>query len=111
MERPELSTINECWIMDFVADQLIDGRKFRVLTVVDNFSRKFIGIHPQQSIKRSCGVSVMEKIRMRKGALSQRIQLYGGSEFISRFLYNWVYDKEVIFDLYRPGKPTDNLCI
>ena len=40
LDRPELSTINQSWSMDFVSDQLFNGRRFRALTVVDNFSRK-----------------------------------------------------------------------
>ncbi len=39
MERPEISTINQCWSMDFVSDELGWGHRFRVLTLVDNFSR------------------------------------------------------------------------
>ena len=44
LDRPQLSTINQCWSMDFVADQLFDGRKFRSLTIVGNFSRKCLAI-------------------------------------------------------------------
>jgi len=51
MERPDISTINQVWSMDFVADQTFNGRKFRALTIVDNYSRKCIAIHTQQSIK------------------------------------------------------------
>ena len=40
MDRPTIYKINQCWRMDFVADQLFDGRRFRALTVVDNYSRK-----------------------------------------------------------------------
>lgn len=44
MERPELSTINECWSMDFVVDNLFNGNRIRALTVVDNFSRECLAI-------------------------------------------------------------------
>jgi putative transposase len=39
-ERPAISNINQCWSMDFISDQLFDGRRFRALTIVDNYSRK-----------------------------------------------------------------------
>lgn len=39
-ERPEAQSKNACWSMDFVSDQLVDGRRFRVLTIVDNFTRE-----------------------------------------------------------------------
>ena len=50
LDRPQLFNINQCWSMDFVADQLFDGRKFRLLTVVDDFSRKCLAIQVGQSI-------------------------------------------------------------
>ncbi len=59
MERPEISTINQCWSMDFVSDQLIDGSRFRALTIVDNFSRRCMAIHPEKSIR---GENVVEWI-------------------------------------------------
>ena len=44
MERPDLATTNECWSMDFVADNLFNGNRIRALTVVDNFSRECLAI-------------------------------------------------------------------
>jgi putative transposase len=41
MEIP--TEVNQCWSMDFVSDQLSDGRRFRVLNVIDDFSRKMVG--------------------------------------------------------------------
>ena len=61
--RIEVSKINQCWSMDFVADQLFDGRRFRALTVVDNYSRKCLNIYPGQSIKGEYVVRIMEKIK------------------------------------------------
>jgi len=108
MERPVLSTINECWSMDFVSDQLFDGRRFRALTVVDNFSRKCMAIHVEQGLKDSDVVDVMEDLKNRQGYLPARIQVDNGSEFISKALDHWAYENKVILDFSRPGKPTDN---
>lgn len=108
MERPELSTINQCWSMDFVADQLFDGRKFRALTIVDNFSRKCMAIHPEQSIKGNDVVAVLNQIQREQKIIPKRIQVDNGSEFISRALDKWAYDNKVVLDFSRPGKPTDN---
>lgn len=41
LERPDLNTVDQCWSMDFVADNLFDGTRIRSLTVVDNFSSRF----------------------------------------------------------------------
>lgn len=108
VDRPELTTINECWSMDFVADQLFDGRKFRALTIVDNFSRKCIAIHPQQSIKGNDVVEVLEHLKLHENAIPKRIQVDNGSEFISKALDKWAYENDVLLDFSRPGKPTDN---
>jgi putative transposase len=49
--RVEITGLNECWSMDFVSDTLFDGRRYRALTIVDNFSRECLGIKADQSIK------------------------------------------------------------
>ena len=49
--------------MDFVADQLFDGRRFKALTVVDNHSRKCLAIHADQSITGEGVVNIMERLK------------------------------------------------
>ena len=93
---------------DFVADQLFDGSRFRALTVVDNYSRKCLAIHPGQSIKGEGVVQFMENLKHLHKTVPQRIQVDNGSEFISKALDRWAYDHTVTLDFSRPGKPTDN---
>lgn len=111
MERPDVSAPYECWSMDFVADQLFDGRRFRALTLVDNFSRECLEIEVGQSLKGFDVVDVMERIRQVRGVVPKRIQVDNGSEFISKALDRWAYDNDVVLDFSRPGKPTDNAFI
>ena len=94
--------------MDFVADQLFDGRKIRALTVVDNFSRQCVAIHVGQSLKGEDVVGVMDRLRVQHNRVPERIQVDNGSEFISKALDLWAYDNKVTLDFSRPGKPTDN---
>ena len=108
MERPDISTINQVWSMDFVADQTFEGRKLRALTIVDNYSRKCIAIHTQQSIKGDDVVSVLDRIKEVDGYKPERIQVDNGSEFISKALDKWAYENAVTLDFSRPGTPTDN---
>lgn len=108
LDRLQLSSINQCWSMDFVLDQLFDGRRFRSLTIVDNFSRKCLGIHVGQSIKGVDVVATMERITNERNAKPDRIQVDNGSEFISKDLDKWAYENKVTLDYSRPGKPTDN---
>ena len=108
LDRLEVFKINQCWSMDFVSDQLFDGRRFRALTVVDNYSRKCLAIHPDQSIKGSDVVEVMERLKEQLVTVPKRIQVDNGSEFISKALDKWAYDNKITLDFSRPGKPTDN---
>jgi len=85
-----------------------DGRKFRALTVVDNFSRKCLAIHAGQSLRGSDVVNVMNEIKQERSSLPVRIQMDNGSEFISKEMDKWAYDNGVTLDYSRPGKPTDN---
>lgn len=108
LERPGLNGIYQCCSMDFVCDQLFDSRKFRVLTLVDNFSRECLAAHVGQSLKGTDVVNVLEHLRINQYILPRRIQVDNGSEFISKELDKWAYENDVILDFSRPGKPTDN---
>lgn len=105
--RPAVSSRNEAWSMDFVADELFNGRRIRALTVVDNFSREALAISVAQSLRGDDVVATMEWLRLHR-ATPKRIQVDNGSEFISRVLDKWAYDHGVELDFSRPGKPTDN---
>lgn len=108
LERPDNTSLHMCWSMDFVADQLFDGRKFRALTLVDNYSRKCMAIRVGQSIKGIDVANILEDVKQFHGIIPQRIQVDNGSEFISKDFDKWAYENKVILDYSRPGKPTDN---
>jgi putative transposase len=108
LERPENNQINHCWSMDFVQDNLFDGRKFRCLTIVDNCSRYCQAISIAKSIKGIDVVEVMEALKMQTKVVPERIQVDNGSEFISKDFDKWAYENKVTLDYSRPGKPTDN---
>lgn len=111
IKRPEVSNIDDCWSMDFVADSLFNGCRIRALTIVDNFSRECLDIFVDRSIKGKDVVDVLERLRIFEGRSPERIQIDNGSEFISKDLDKWAYENEVILDFSRPGKPTDNAYI
>ena len=91
-----------------MSDNLFNGRRFRALTVVDNFSRECVAIHAGKSLKGEDVVGVMERLRVLGKRLPVRIQTDNGSEFILKSLDKWAYEHGVTMDLSRPGKPTDN---
>ncbi|WP_297655995.1 IS3 family transposase, partial [Hydrogenophaga sp.] len=99
--------INEIWSMDFVADALFDGRKLRMLTVVDLFTRERLAIDVGQSLKGEDVVRVLTAITQERG-LPRTIKSDNGSEFISKVMDKWAYERGVELDFSRPGKPTDN---
>ena len=101
---------NECWSMDFVADRLSDGRQFRMLTLVDNFSRVSPAIEVDFSLTGRRVVEVLERLKLTHG-LPKMIKVDNGSEFISKALDEWAHRNEVKLEFSRPGKPTDNAFI
>jgi len=89
--------VNECWCMDFVSDQLYNGKRFRALTVLDTFSRENLAIYVDKSIKGEQVCEELEKINAARG-LPQWIKVDNGPEFISRALDTWAYFNQVKLD-------------
>jgi putative transposase len=99
--------MNEIWSADFVADELFDGRKLRMLTVVDCYTREALAIDVGQSLKGEDVVDSLNRICAERG-LPKTIKTDNGSEFISKAMDKWAYERGVELDFSRPGKPTDN---
>jgi transposase InsO family protein len=104
--RPAVQA-HETWAMDFVHDQLATGRKIRVLTVVDTFSRFSPAIEPRFSFRAPDVIEVLERAGREHG-FPKTIRVDQGTEFVSRDLDLWAYQRGVTLDYSRPGKPTDN---
>jgi putative transposase len=104
-ERP-----NQCWSMYFMADQLFDGRRIRLLTIVDNFSRISPLIGVGFSYKGHDVVASLERACGRYGK-PERIRVDNGPEFVSKDHDLWAYTHKVVLDFSRPGKPTENAFI
>ena len=101
---------DERWSMDFMSDELFDGQRIRVLTIVDHFTRESPAVAVDVSIKGHQVVGVMADLALR-GRVPQIISVDNGSEFISKALDQWAYLNGVELDFSRPGKPTDNAMI
>jgi putative transposase len=102
-----VTAMNQIWSMDFVADALFDGRRLRALTVVDNYTRESLAIDVGQSLKGEDVVNTLNRIVAERG-LPTTIKTDNGSEFISKVMDEWAYERGVEIDFSRPGKPTDN---
>ena len=101
---------NECWSMDFVADELFDGRRIRILTIVDNFTRESLCTSANFQFK---GVRVAEALEevVKEHGNPESIKVDNGPKFISKEMDLWAYSHGVKLDFSRPGKPTDNAFI
>jgi putative transposase len=107
---PATRAINECWAMDFVSDQLYDGRKLRALTLVDVHTRECLAIWVDQGIKGDDVVRTLDAVIASRGQ-PERIQVDNGPEFVSKALDCWAYEHRIELAFSRPGKPTDNAHI
>lgn len=107
---PCASRGNERWSMDFVADTLLDGRRVRALTVVDNWSRHRQLIEVDFTLTGTKVVAAWERMAKRSG-YPQMITVDNGSEFASKALDAWAYAHGVKLDFIRPGKPVENAVI
>jgi putative transposase len=106
-DRQPATRPNEVWAMDFLHDQLATGRKIRVLTVVDTFSRFSPVLDARFCYRGEDVVRTLEEVCVAIG-YPKTIRVDQGTEFVSRDLDLWAYAKGVTLDFSRPGKPTDN---
>jgi putative transposase len=106
-DRVEAIGPNDVWAMDFVHDQLATGRRIRVLTAVDTFSRYAPVLDAKFSYRGEDVVATLERVCSRIG-YPKTIRVDQGSEFISRDMDLWAYRYGITLDFSRPGKPTDN---
>jgi putative transposase len=106
-ERFEARRPNDAWSMDFVADQLVNGKRFRALTIVDVFSREALAIRVGQKLRGEDVVDVCNRLVAQRRA-PRRVFVDNGSEFSGRLMDLWAYHHGVRIDFSRPGKPTDN---
>lgn len=102
--------VNQHWSMDFVTDNLYNGRRFRILTVVDDLSRECPVLEVDHSLTGLRVTRVLDRIALTRG-LPEVITVDNGPEFISKAMDAWAYEKRVKLHFIQPGKPTQNAYI
>jgi putative transposase len=110
VKLPEPKRVNQRWSMDFVSDSLCTGRRFRALTVLDDFSRECLAIEVDTSIGGIRVVNTLERLAELRG-LPEVITVDNGPEFAGRALDEWAFRKGVKLNFIRPGKPVENAYI
>ena len=97
--------------MDFVHDQLSDGRRFRVLNIVDNFSRECVGQMVGISITGKRVADYLSKLIDKRDAKPSSIACDNGTEFRCEAMFHWSRDHQVTLGFIQPGKPTQNAFV
>ncbi|MBC7926057.1 MAG: IS3 family transposase [Bryobacteraceae bacterium] len=104
---PGASRPNQRWSMDFVSDRFVDGRWFRILTVVDQYTRQCICVHAERSQTGKKVAGQLSQIIARQGT-PESITSDNGSEFVGKAMETWSYQNGVKLDFISPGKPVEN---
>jgi transposase InsO family protein len=108
LERP--TAANEVWSMDFVFDRVASGRMLKCLAIVDDGTHEAVAVHPEHAIGGKRLVRILDQICLKRG-YPRVIRTDNGSEFTSKAMLNWAYERGVTLRLIEPGKPNQNAYI
>jgi putative transposase len=107
-ERPQ--ALNHTWAADFVHDALFNGRRFRVLAIIDEFSRECLAVEVDASLTGERVTRVLERVCEVRG-VPVVIQSDNGPEFRGLVMDEWAYRRGVRLQFIEPGKPIQNAFI
>jgi len=113
-EKPDPLAIplapNEMWSMDFMADQLADGRSFRTLNVLDDFNREGLEIEVDVSLPALRVARTLDRIIEWRGK-PRCIRVDNGPEYVSGTLQSWAKKRGIELSYIQPGKPQQNAYV
>jgi putative transposase len=110
LEKQAPTGPQERWSMDFISDALCTGRRFRSLTIVDDFTREAAAIEVDTSLPAARVIAVLERLEHERG-LPRRITVDNGPEFAGKALDAWAYAKGVELQFIQPGRPVENAFV
>ena len=105
--QPAPTRSDKHWAMDFMSDAPMNGRRIRVLSIVDLWDRTSPALRADVSLTGQHVVRILEGLRL-QGRLPKLIRTDNGPEFTGKALDTWAHEHGVSLELTRPGKPTDN---
>ncbi len=113
-EKPEPLMVpmamNEVWSMDFMHDQLVDSRSFRLLNVIDDFNREALGMEIDFSLPSERVIRALTQIIEWRGK-PLAIRCDNGPENISAAIQNWASQTGIRLEYIQPGKPQQNAYV
>lgn len=98
---------NERWSMDFMCDQLADGRRFRTFNLIDDHTREALAIDAATTLPGADVVRILNRVAAERGYPSSLV-MDNGPEFTGRALDQWAYEHGVSLEFIQPGKPMQN---
>jgi len=101
---------NEVWSMDFMHDELENGRKFRLLNIIDDFNREGLQIEVDFSLPALRVIRTLERIIEERGK-PENIRCDNGPEYISHALQSWAEKHKITLQYIQPGHPQQNAYI
>lgn len=103
---------NQVWSIDFMSDSLVDGRRYRLFNVIDDFNRESLAIEVDTSLPSLRVIRVLERLIDHRG-VPTTIRCDNGPEFISHKLEQWCNEKgkQISLQFIQPGKPMQNAFI
>ena len=104
---PSAAAPNERWSMDFVTERLDNGRYFRILTLIDQYTRECLQLWADSALTGQKVVFCLQRLAQTRG-LPKAITVDNGAEFCSRAMDAWAYQTGVKLDFIRPGRPVEN---
>ena len=102
------SRVNERWSLDFVSDAFTDGRRFRVLAVIDDYSRECLALVADTSLSGGRVARELDAIIARRGSRPGTIVSDNGTEFTSMAILKWCQEMKIGWHYIAPGKPMQN---
>lgn len=99
--------INQVWSIDFMSDSLWDGRRFRLLNIIDDYNREVLSIEADLSLPTIRLIRVLAMLKQERG-LPKMIRVDNGPEFISHKLDLWCKEHKIDLIFIQPGKPMQN---
>ena len=112
-EKETLLTPNDkniSWSMDFVSDVLTNGRRFRVLNIIDDFNREVVAMEVATSMPAERVIRILERVIWCSGK-PESIRVDNGPEFIADLFKSWCNGNGINIKYIQPGKPTQNSFI
>ena len=101
---PVATRANQIWTYDFVFDEAVSGRKLKMLTLIDEYTRECLAVEVDTSITSLKVRQILEKVCIKRG-FPKAIRSDNGSEFIGQAVNGWLNQNGIMPLFIAPGKP------